>query len=75
VTQWTNEKVFSGEKTQLSAEFTQFEKDVEIKKNGIERYVISTRAIERARARDNQLVKRIKDGETERGRVMEIELI
>ena len=40
VTQWTNEKVFSGEKTQLSSEFTQFEKDIEIKKNGIERYVI-----------------------------------
>lgn len=37
VTQWTNEKVFSGEKTQLSSEFTQFEKDIEIKKNGIER--------------------------------------
>jgi len=39
VTQWTNEKVFSGEKTQLSSEFTQFERDIEIKKNGIERYV------------------------------------
>jgi endophilin-A len=37
VTQWTNEKVFSGEKTQLSSEFTQFERDIEIKKNGIER--------------------------------------
>ncbi|RXK36155.1 hypothetical protein M231_06560 [Tremella mesenterica] len=37
VTQWTNEKVFSGEKTQLSSEFTEFERDVEVRKTGIER--------------------------------------
>lgn len=30
-------QVFSGEKTQLSSEFTQFERDIDIKKNGIER--------------------------------------
>lgn len=29
--------MFSGEKTQLSNEFSQFEKDIDIKKNGIER--------------------------------------
>ncbi|RSH91134.1 hypothetical protein EHS25_010310 [Saitozyma podzolica] len=37
VTQWTNEKVFSGEKTQFSSEFSEFEKDVDVHRKGIER--------------------------------------
>lgn len=37
VTQWTNEKVFSGEKTQLSDDFTDFEKDIELRRLGVER--------------------------------------
>ncbi|WVR06357.1 hypothetical protein IAU60_003388 [Kwoniella sp. DSM 27419] len=37
VTQWTNEKVFSGEKTQLSSEFQEFEKEIDVKRIGIER--------------------------------------
>ncbi|WVF69151.1 hypothetical protein IAT40_003926 [Kwoniella sp. CBS 6097] len=37
VTQWTSEKVFSGEKTQLSSEFTDFEKEIDVRRTGIER--------------------------------------
>ncbi|WVQ83084.1 hypothetical protein IAT38_005222 [Cryptococcus sp. DSM 104549] len=37
VTQWTSEKVFSGEKTQLSSEFLEFEKEIEVRRIGIER--------------------------------------
>ncbi|KAI9632053.1 uncharacterized protein MKK02DRAFT_21407 [Dioszegia hungarica] len=38
VTQWTQEKkVFSGEKTQLSSEFQEFEREVDVKRVGIER--------------------------------------
>nr|XP_018262413.1 uncharacterized protein I303_05430 [Kwoniella dejecticola CBS 10117]OBR84571.1 hypothetical protein I303_05430 [Kwoniella dejecticola CBS 10117] len=37
VTQWTNEKVFSGEKTNLSSEFTDFEKEIDVRRIGIER--------------------------------------
>ncbi|WWC88701.1 uncharacterized protein L201_003614 [Kwoniella dendrophila CBS 6074] len=37
VTQWTNEKVFSGEKTSLSSEFTEFEKEIDVRRLGIER--------------------------------------
>ncbi|OCF33509.1 hypothetical protein I316_04930 [Kwoniella heveanensis BCC8398] len=37
VTQWTSEKVFSGEKTQLSSEFTDFEKEIDVRRIGIER--------------------------------------
>ncbi|WVW84639.1 hypothetical protein I302_106673 [Kwoniella bestiolae CBS 10118] len=37
VTQWTNEKVFSGEKTNLSSEFTEFEKEIDVRRMGIER--------------------------------------
>ncbi|WWC96074.1 hypothetical protein V866_002941 [Kwoniella sp. B9012] len=37
VTQWTNEKVFSGEKTNLSSEFTEFEKEIDVRRIGIER--------------------------------------
>ncbi|WVQ96653.1 hypothetical protein IAU59_003759 [Kwoniella sp. CBS 9459] len=37
VTQWTSEKVFSGEKTQLSSEFTDFEKEIHVRRTGIER--------------------------------------
>ncbi|WVO12590.1 hypothetical protein L204_100195 [Cryptococcus depauperatus] len=37
VTQWTSEKVFSGEKTQLSQEFLDFEQEIEIRGYGIER--------------------------------------
>ncbi|WRT67809.1 uncharacterized protein IL334_004783 [Kwoniella shivajii] len=37
VTQWTNEKVFSGEKTNLSSEFTDFEKEIDVRRLGIER--------------------------------------
>ncbi|WOO77424.1 Meiotically up-regulated protein [Vanrija pseudolonga] len=37
VTQWTNEKVFSGEKTQFSEEFTEFESEIDKLRLGIER--------------------------------------
>ncbi|KAL7423092.1 hypothetical protein Q5752_002391 [Cryptotrichosporon argae] len=37
VTQWTNEKVFLSEKTQFSSDFTDFEREVEPKRIGIER--------------------------------------
>nr|XP_031864224.1 uncharacterized protein CI109_000136 [Kwoniella shandongensis]KAA5531296.1 hypothetical protein CI109_000136 [Kwoniella shandongensis] len=37
VTQWTSEKVFSGEKTQLSTDFLEFEKEIEVRRLGIER--------------------------------------
>ncbi|KAK8858604.1 hypothetical protein IAR55_002833 [Kwoniella newhampshirensis] len=37
VTQWTSEKVFSGEKTQLSSDFLEFEKEIEVRRLGIER--------------------------------------
>ncbi|OXG42331.1 hypothetical protein C359_02348 [Cryptococcus neoformans Bt120] len=37
VTQWTSEKVFSGEKTQLSPDFLEFEKEIEVRRIGIER--------------------------------------
>lgn len=33
------QKVFSGEKTQLSSEFQEFEREVDVKRVGIERYV------------------------------------
>ena len=58
VTQWTNEKVcadsgsscacyahfqvFSGEKTSLSDDFTEYEKEVDVRRIGIERCVHST---------------------------------
>jgi endophilin-A len=38
VIQWTGETFFKENKTELSAEFREFEKDVDIRKNGIERY-------------------------------------
>jgi hypothetical protein len=34
--------VFSGEKTQLSSEFQEFEREVDVKRIGIERYVPPT---------------------------------
>ena len=37
MTQWTSEKVFSGEKTELSREFTEFEREIDVKRLGIER--------------------------------------
>ncbi|KAL1412851.1 hypothetical protein Q8F55_000600 [Vanrija albida] len=37
VTQWTNEKVFSGEKTEFSEEFTEFEGEINKLRIGIER--------------------------------------
>ncbi|WVQ73224.1 hypothetical protein IAR50_002790 [Cryptococcus sp. DSM 104548] len=37
VTQWTSEKVFSGEKTNLSEQFLETEKEIEVRRIGIER--------------------------------------
>lgn len=36
-------QVFSGEKTQLSSDFTESEREIDLKRKGIERYVEATR--------------------------------
>ncbi|BEI83042.1 hypothetical protein CcaverHIS002_0309100 [Cutaneotrichosporon cavernicola] len=44
VTQWTNEKVFSGEKTEFSEDFAEFEAEIEPLKIGVERLHATSQA-------------------------------